>query len=446
MSRVLVAGAGLAGLAAADDLASTADVVIIEARPRVGGRVLTWRESFHFRQHAEGGGDLIDDNQHEIRKLIGRLGLQLAEILPGGFTGIRQTGRRRVRGRYSWGEIARRLQPEIDMFCLSEQRWDTTIAASIARQSVADWLDRIGAPKALRASVAGLRGFFLAEPSELSLLALVEQFAEEGPPGGEKTFRVQGGNDRIASRLAHRLGNRLHPQTVLRSVTQSGTGIRAAVETPQGSDQLDCDFLICTLPASTLRDVMFDPPLPAPQNEAIRTLRYGPTTKTALQFSGTPWRKRGQPRAFGTNLPVGAVWDGNEEQRGSAGIVSLMAGGLASAATKSLLASGGPQALAAQLDWFDLDGTKLLGWDSVSWEDDPWSRGAYAFYHHTFSPLNREWLARPFGRVFFAGEHTSLKWQGYMNGAVETGLRAATEVRLSIADDRPSTIDGSTAL
>ena len=61
--------------------------------------------------------------------------------------------------------------------------------------------------------------------------------------------------------------------------------------------------------------------------------------------------------------------------------------------------------------------------------------GAYAFYHHAFNPLHREWLARPFERVFFAGEHTSLTWQGYMNGAVETGLRAAKEVGLSFAAD-----------
>ena len=59
---------------------------------------------------------------------------------------------------------------------------------------------------------------------------------------------------------------------------------------------------------------------------------------------------------------------------------------------------------------------------------EAWSRGGYAFFDPQFPPSLRYGLSRPYGRVFFAGEHTSLRWQGYMNGAVETGLRAAEEV------------------
>ena len=62
------------------------------------------------------------------------------------------------------------------------------------------------------------------------------------------------------------------------------------------------------------------------------------------------------------------------------------------------------------------------------WEQDPFARGGYAFFDPAFDPSLRAWLARPAGRLFFAGEHTSIKWQGYMNGAVESGLRAAAEI------------------
>ena len=62
------------------------------------------------------------------------------------------------------------------------------------------------------------------------------------------------------------------------------------------------------------------------------------------------------------------------------------------------------------------------------WEADPWARGGYAFFDPAFNPSLRAWLARPFGRLFFAGEHTSIKWQGYMNGAIESGRRAAAEL------------------
>jgi monoamine oxidase len=171
--------------------------------------------------------------------------------------------------------------------------------------------------------------------------------------------------------------------------------------------------------------------MPELQHDAIHKLKYGAATKTALQFDRAPWRKRGQPRAFGTNFPIGAVWDGNEEQRGAGGILTLMAGANASAKTKALLASGGPESLIKQMDFIDLKTANLVAWETVSWEDDPWARGGYAYIDTAFNPLMREWLARPFRRLFFAGEHTSLKWQGYMNGAVESGLRAAEEVRLT---------------
>src|SRR5260221_8135881 len=156
---VLIAGAGLAGLTAARDLSGKgAAVTVIDARPRVGGRVHTVRDAFLNRQHAEAGADLIDENQKEIRKLVGQLGLKLAKILPEGFTGIRQTGGgRRIRGRKGWVELERRLSPEIRAFCLSEQRWDGGVAQAIGRQSVADWLERIHATKSLRAIGTAMR-------------------------------------------------------------------------------------------------------------------------------------------------------------------------------------------------------------------------------------------------------------------------------------------------
>jgi len=427
---VVIAGAGLAGLSAARDLSKKgAGVTVIDAQARVGGRVLTRREPFLERQHVEAGADFIEEGQKEIRALAGQLGLRLVEILPGGFTGIREVaGGRRIRGRRVWADLARRLGPEIRSLCLNEQRWDGAVAQAIGRESVAAWLERTKAPKDVRAMAMALRGFFLADPDELSLLAMVDQFAEVGPPGGEKTFRVKGGNDRIASKLAGLLGRRLHLQTILRRVRQTASGIVAHVESQSGLAELAADYLICAMPATTARDVIFDPGIPDLQRDAIHSLRYGAVTKTALQLDRVTWRKRGKPRAFGTNLPLGAVWDGNEEQHGKHGILTLMAGGRASLETREMLTAGGPARLIDQMSWLDLRNANLVAWDSVSWENEPWSRGGYSFYHHQYNPALREWLARPFGRIFFAGEHTSLKWQGYMNGAVETGLRASEEV------------------
>ena len=425
---VLVAGAGLAGLTAARELRTRgAAVTVIDARSRAGGRVLTAREPFLRGEHAEAGADLIDESQTEICRLIASVGLRTARILPGGFTAVRQAGRgRRAGGKRAWQELGKRLGPEVRAFCVSERRWDGGVAESLARESVAEWLDRIRAPRSIRDVANGLRGFFLADPSELSLLALADQFAEEGAPGSEKMFRILGGNDRLPALLAKGLGSNLRLRTTLRRVTQTSSGVTATLESNGRAAEAHFDYLVCALPATTVRDVLFNPALPDFQRQAVTTIKYGAATKTALQFDRAPWRKQGRARAFGTPFPIGAVWDGNEEQRGS--ILTLLAGGGASAATQDMLTAEGPSRLVRELSWLNLKRTELVAWTTVSWEREEWSRGGYAYFDPQFSPPLRYWLARPFRRVFFAGEHTSLRWQGYMNGAVESGLRAAEEV------------------
>ena len=97
-------------------------------------------------------------------------------------------------------------------------------------------------------------------------------------------------------------------------------------------------------------------------------------------------------------------------------------------ATQALVAKDGMRALASQLDWLGSSGAELRQSRQVVWETDPSARGGYAYFDPAFDPALRQWLARPFGRLFFAGEHTSFQWQGYMNGAVESGRRAAAEI------------------
>ena len=105
-----------------------------------------------------------------------------------------------------------------------------------------------------------------------------------------------------------------------------------------------------------------------------------------------------------------------------------MAGGQASEDTQKILAQEGVGGLVRALDWLKPGGTELLRHYHLTWEHDSWAQGGYAYFDPSFDPAWRPWLARPHGRLLFAGEHTSTQWQGYMNGAVESGLRAAAEV------------------
>jgi monoamine oxidase len=406
---------------------------VIDARDRVGGRVLTIRDGFADGQHAEAGGDMIDEAQNEIRDLCKEVGLKLTRILRGGFGYVRTdaSGKPRIVSRdvsTAFERLAKCLGDAIRPYQLAEQRWDTPIATDLARRSVAQWLEEMGADEELRTVTRGLRGFFLADPEVLSLIALVDQFAtDEGLPS-RNMYRIEGGNDRLAAALASQLGDRVHPNTELVAVSHRGQNVRAAVKHGRATSPIACDYLVLALPATTLRRVPITPALPAQQHDAIARLAYGSATKTLLQFSQRFWRIPGRPRAFGSGLPFGAVWDGNEEQRGRPGILALLAGGGASAASQEIIARDGPQGLADALDWLGSKRATLVASRQIVWENDPLARGGYAYFDPGFDPALRPWLARPCGRLFFAGEHTSIRWQGYMNGAVESGRRAAAEI------------------
>jgi monoamine oxidase len=430
--RVIVLGAGLAGLSAARDLESAgATVTVVEARDRVGGRVHTITNGLSNRQHAEAGADLNEEDQRFVLKLARDLKLKTVRILRGGFGYYTpdRAGRRRIRsGPGAFEESARRLRREIDDYCLAGKRWDSAVAVHLAQQSVADWLDRERVSDAFRASVCALRGFFVADPEDLSLIALVDQFASGGTPGQSRIFRIQGGNERLPRAIAKALRGEVLLETVVRRIRQNGEGVRITVATRGRQAELHAGFCVVTLPASTLRDVLFQPVLPPEQTRAIATLRYGAATRMVLQFEKPFWRRPGQGRAFGSDLPTGAVWDGSEDQRGRSGILSLLAGGKGSRALRELVAKEGPAGAVSRLSWLGPP-TGLLASRMISWEDDPWSRGGYAVFDPSFDPRLRAWLARPAGRLVFAGEHTSLASQGYMNGAIETGRRAAAEIR-----------------
>lgn len=433
-TTVLVAGAGLAGLVAARDLAAMgANVTVVEARDRVGGRVWTLRDGFLEGQHAEAGGDMIDEGHTAIRTLADDLGLRQVRILRSGFSHARADKRGDVKlvapaPTRGWERLARELRGFSQQYRWAERRWNSPIAAAIGRRSVAQWLDDIDADTELRTTASGLHGFFLADPADLSLLALVDQFSGD-VEFGTAMFRIDGGNDRLTHMLAADLGERVLLNTELLALSQRGGSIRASLRSGKVRSQVRADFVVMTLPATLLRRVPMTPALPAQQHEAIVSLQYGRGTKTLLQFSTRFWRAPGRTRAFGSALPFGAAWEGNEDQRGKAGILSLLAGGSASDATAAIIDREGVNGLVRALSWLGSDRATLLAWRQARWESDPWSRGGYAVFDPGFPTSQREWLAQPCGQVFFAGEHTSLHWQGYMNGAVESGHRAASEVR-----------------
>jgi monoamine oxidase len=305
------------------------------------------------------------------------------------------------------------------------QEWTSSVAAAIARDSVKDVLNQAEANDLIHAYATGFRNFWMADTDRLSALVAASQVID-GDPSQTAMYHIVDGNDRLVEELrrAARCGVKL--RHIVRAVAADERGVRVSVEGPNGRIGIArADFVVMAVPAALLPSVRFTPVLPPAQQRAFELLETGPGTKALLRFSRPWWRKPGRPRAYGSNLAIGAVWDVGEAQ--SAALLTLLAGGRASAALTRMLDQGGAARVAQQLGWLGSP-SEFPQVHAVSWERDPWARGAYAYFSQRFDPALRPLLARSAGRVLFAGCHTSREFQGYMNGAIESGHRVAEEI------------------
>lgn len=328
-----------------------------------------------------------------------------------------------------WRKTGRALRPWFHTYRLNGEEWDGPIATRIAAHSVVQWLDEIDASPDIRITARVMRGFFVADPEELSLLTYLEQFADGNDPAERTVYRIAGGTDRLVEGIVSKFRSPIRLCHIVRRVVQTTQSVRVTVEnSSRRRQEIQGDCILVTAPAPIAAEIEFSPPLPVSQHDAFSRLRYGRATKTLLQFDHHSWRGSRRPRACATDLDIGAVWDGSEDQRDRRGMLVLLAAGEASDATKAMMKAAGPQQLVERLHFFGIGRAQLIAAQSISWEDDPWARGAYAYFDPSFPPSARRLLRLPWRRVFFAGEHTSSKWQGYMNGAVESGLRAAEEI------------------
>jgi monoamine oxidase len=396
--RVVVVGAGFAGLAAAHALADRgAEVTVFEARDRVGGRV-------HSRQLANGavvelGAEFVLPGYEVLRATAARLGLALYE-----------------KGTL-YGDREPRDGPPVT-------RAELVAADAALRDSgtgsIADALERLVPSPGARAGVAAR----LAVSSAYELEDQDAATLDEGATGfGDfPSHGIAGGNDRLALALADRLGDAMHTSAAVSGVTWSAGGVVVRA----GGTEVAADACVVATPAPHALELEWDPPLPGWKQEALAGVRYGQAAKLFLELAAPAppsqtlsvplrfwtWTQRG---ADGESLPVAASFAGSPS------------------ALDLLRLKDGPDTWDAAVrrlrpDLEFADAPPLLS----TWADDPWARGAYSV-RTLSSPLLDEPLARAVGAVTFAGEHTAGHWHALMEGALSSGLRAAAEVEELLA-------------
>jgi monoamine oxidase len=240
------------------------------------------------------------------------------------------------------------------------------------------------------------------------------------------SFRIRGGNDRLPKALAQSLGSRVHYRTTLERIHQDNKRVTVAVNTSGRRSQISADYLICAIPFTVLRSIEVSPAFSEGKQRAIRELTYNSVTRVYVQSPTRSWVSDGLSGYAATDLPIGTVWDCAEGQPGVRGILECYTSG---ERARRLAALSEPQRIRTVVENLQkvFPGVSNERSASVAWDADPLVKGAFAWFKRDQMATLLPHIARREGRVFFAGEHTS-PWFGWMQGALESGNRAAQEV------------------
>jgi monoamine oxidase len=427
--RVVVVGAGLAGLAAATELARAGfAVTVLEARMRVGGRVHTVR--FPGGQHAEAGGEFVDTSHTVLRSYARTLRLPLEDVrrqgadLPGvAYLGGRRTIQDSLYTPRVDAEIAR-YQARLDTLAAPLSTADPLRrGAALDRRSAASLLDELALDPAARLLIEhDLRDEYTVEPDRLSLLFLAHlaKLTADLPDSGVEAFRIRGGNARLPRALAVGLSADVRVGTIVDAISADPRGVRVQA----GRRTFRGDWCVLTIPVPALRAVRVSPALPA----AVGELQYGTAVKTMLQYDPRVWRNQGFNGDTLTDLTLHTTWEATDGQPGRAGVLLAYTG----AANGARLGARAPAAriaeVAGELETiYPGSRAALRTGITQSWQGERFTGGTYTA--PAPGQMTRCWAAlrRPYGRLVLAGEHTDA-YASYMEGALRSGRRAAAYI------------------
>jgi monoamine oxidase len=242
---------------------------------------------------------------------------------------------------------------------------------------------------------------------------------------------LRGGNDQLPAAFARKLGDRIQYGAAVLKVGQDRARTRVSFRHGGTQQQLEADHVILTIPFSVLRKLELDSAFSEAKRKAIANLHYDSLLRVYVQSRSRVWTKQGVIGSALTDLPIGSVVEHTESQPGTRGILEAQVRREEAASAKKLPPD---ERIRWAVEYMDKvhPGLKqnIEGGTSVCWDDDPWSLGAWAYYAPGEMTTLFPHVAKPEGRVHFAGEHTS-GLGATLEGAVQSGIRAANEVMVA---------------
>ena len=415
----VVIGAGFSGLAAAYKLKNAGwNVTILEARSRFGGRVFSHRLPENPNLVCELGAEWVGESHERILSLLKDFGLEKQDHRFA--DSLMQNGR--VSRPKTWG-LSEVSDTKLKSF-LEKVKAEKFTEQQFRAMDRQDWWTVL---KNLGLSDEELRLRDLADSTDFGeSIRFVSGYAAAGEYAiscdhNEMDYKIIGGNSRLAEEFVKRIGAvSIKLNTLVEEINQ----FKGIVTVKTKDAKFTADAVICTVPTASLKKIKFTPELPAVRQKAVESLIYARIIKNSVLYDERFWEA--DDFSMVTDATSHYYFHSTQKQAGKQGILTAYAIGdkadvLASQDDKRRM-----EIITKDLIPFNSNAPNLArGIASYAWQRDEFTKGAYALYRPGQWFGVRDHLLAPHGKVLFAGEHLSDLWQGFMEGAIETGEAAA---------------------
>jgi monoamine oxidase len=432
-SRVVVIGAGLAGLACADELAYAGyDVTVVEARDRLGGRVLS-RTDLVQGKVVEGGGELVGPNQPTWMAYGKRFGFEFLPLPEDPTDVVELNGKvmdaaKALALHKEWRAALRKMN-SLAAPVPAYAPWEAPRAAALDRQSLADWIARqdvsVDCKTAMSVQMTAINGVVPAWQSLLMVLAMVKGGGLDRFWDETDTLHVKGGCQQLAGKLAESLRKRAGGEAVRLNRPVRAVRLRegAAVVELRDGTKLDAEDVVLTAPTSVWNKIDFEPALPAGLATPLAD-----NVKFLAVSNGRPWAAAKRSVNALSDGSVQLTWETTAGQgdEGEHAVVAI-SGGAAADECRSWAPDKLDARYKAALDrfWPGYAKAHVRG-ELYNWLADPYSRGSYSVAAPGQVTVAGPLLAKGVGgRLHFAGEHCCFAFLGWMEGALASGVRVA---------------------